>query len=130
MLDGFTTTMREHVANCYQARGLSSAGSEQLANNQTPTKPSDQAMIGTKNRARDVLYGGQKQRCRERFHVNRVLRIIRSVGSIGSDKDCWVDSGAAKGPAAPDRQAATVAQAVTFAPRSRGGPGGCVRPRV
>jgi len=48
MPDAYNTNLKDHLADCYQARGLSPAGSEQLANNQTPAKPSDQAMIGTK----------------------------------------------------------------------------------
>ena len=46
MPDGYTTNMRDHLADCYQARGLSSAGSEQVANQQTPTSPTDKAMMG------------------------------------------------------------------------------------
>lgn len=43
--DGYTTMMREHLAGCYQARGLSPAGAVQAANQQAPSSPFDQAML-------------------------------------------------------------------------------------
>jgi hypothetical protein len=45
MPDSYTTNMREHLADCYQAHGLSSAGSEQVANHEQPSDPADQAMM-------------------------------------------------------------------------------------
>ena len=44
-MDGYSSNMRDHMANCCAAHGLSSAGSEQLANYQMPTNPPDQAMM-------------------------------------------------------------------------------------
>jgi hypothetical protein len=44
-MDGYSSTMRDHSANCYEAHGLSSAGSEQLANGEMPSNQADQAMM-------------------------------------------------------------------------------------
>lgn len=46
MPDEYTNNMRNHLANCYQAGGLTPAGAEQVANHQQPSNPTDQAMLG------------------------------------------------------------------------------------
>lgn len=45
MPDGYTTNMRDHIKDCYQARGLSPVGSEEVANHQQPSNQADQAMM-------------------------------------------------------------------------------------
>jgi hypothetical protein len=45
MPDGYSSNMRDHLANCYTTQGFSRAGSEQLANNQIPSNQMDQSMM-------------------------------------------------------------------------------------
>ncbi len=48
MPDVFTTSgmMSDHLADCYQARGISPVGADQVANQQAPSSAVDKAMLG------------------------------------------------------------------------------------
>ena len=45
MPDVFSTMMAEHLADCFQACGLSPTGAAEVANEQPASKPADQAMM-------------------------------------------------------------------------------------
>jgi len=55
MPDAYTTMMSDHLADCYQACGLSPTGAVQAANQQAPSSAVDQAML--KEHMPPVLYG-------------------------------------------------------------------------
>jgi len=45
MPDVFSTMMAEHLADCFQACGLSPTGAAEVANEQPASTPADQAMM-------------------------------------------------------------------------------------
>lgn len=45
MPDVYSTMMREHLADCFQACGLSPTGAVEVANEQPASRPADQAMM-------------------------------------------------------------------------------------
>ena len=74
MSDEYENTMNKHYADCFQARGISQSGADQLANDKIPTDPADQAMLGAINPKWQATKG------------------VPNFQKDPQDTNCWIDS--------------------------------------